>query len=308
MACSCRSEKGYVYSPHSWNENDTKGLFIFFLIIVIIGIILSLCIDYQTNMIWFLIIGIVILFSVVCYRPILLLYAPSCLLSMFINTTPILNRKKYFPNHTRFEDPNTFQSIKHEIDVMLEQTDGGNTLPLTQDSYSGENKYIGSDVKMVQGKKRAWRILNIKAGSSYSKEAQHFPTLVGILESLPEVKSCVISVLEPGIRIPIHVGYYKGIMRYMLPTHIPKDRKNVFLCVNGISHHWKEGHGVLWDDTFAHKVYNNTNEARVLIYMDVLRPFRNKMAHQWNEWFIDKAMQTSIVQDEIKRTEIQVAI
>jgi aspartyl/asparaginyl beta-hydroxylase (cupin superfamily) len=77
-----------------------------------------------------------------------------------------------------------------------------------------------------------------------------------VLRKLPEVTSCVVSVLEPGIHIPIHVGYYKGIMRYMIPTHIPKDKDNVFLCVNGIKYSWTEGEGVLWDDTFSHKVYN----------------------------------------------------
>ena len=100
-------------------------------------------------------------------------------------------------------------------------------------------------------------------------------------------------------------------MRFMIPTHIPKDRKNVFLCVNGIKYSWKEGEGVLWDDTFVHKVYNNTDEVRVLIYMDVIRPLDNESI-SWlngiNKWFINKATGSSIVQEEIKRTERQIPI
>jgi beta-hydroxylase len=207
---------------------------------------------------------------------------------------------------------NNFEKIKQEVDYMLNKTNSGNNLPMTHDSYGGENQYIGSDIKVVQGVKRAWRLLNVKVGDLYSEDAlQHFPVLVSLLNNLPEVQSCMISVLEPGIQIPIHVGYYKGIMRYMIPTHIPKDRENVYLCVNGTKYHWKEGEGVLWDDTYPHKVYNNTNEVRVLIYMDVARPLHNETIswfHNVNRWILKTASGSSIVKDEIKRTEKQIYI
>jgi hypothetical protein len=261
--------------------------------------------DYTTLFIT-TIITTIILVTCIAYRPILLLYAPSSLLSMNIRTPEFLNRSLYFPNHSKFEEPLSFQKIKKEVDDMLQKTNNGNTLTLTKESYGGENTYIGSDVKTVNGVQRGWRLLNIKAGS-YTKDAiVHFPYLVSILETIPEITSCVVSVLEPGIHIPIHVGYYKGIMRYMIATHVPTDRNNVFLCVNGIKYHWKEGRGVLWDDTFPHKVYNNSDEPRVVIYMDVIRPIQ--YGSLLNEWFIRKAIHSSIVQEEIKRTEQQLPI
>ena len=51
----------------------------------------------------------------------------------------------------------------------------------------------------------------------------------------------------------------------------PKDRKNVFICVNGEKYSWKEGEGVVFDDTYPHKVYNNTDQDRVVLYIDVER-------------------------------------
>ena len=108
------------------------------------------------------------------------------------------------------------------------------------------------------------------------------PFLCKILDTMPEVSSCALSLLEPKIKIPIHNGYYKGIMRFMLPIKIPKDKKNVFLCNNGIKYHWKEGNPVLWDDTYPHKVYNNTNEIRIVLYMDIERPFKNPIAKWYN--------------------------
>ena len=318
--CSCRSENGYIYSKekNSWNENDTIGILIFILIVSIIISLLytSYCWLHSSPYLYRYIIITTILISIFCitllYRPILLLYVPSSILSLFIRTPVYLDKNLYFPDHKLLENPDTFKKIKEEVDHMLKKTNGGNTLSLTQDTYSGENKYIGSDVKEQNGIKRAWRILNIKAGELYSQDAMtHFPYLVRILKRIPDIKSCVISILEPGIRIPIHVGYYKGIMRYMLATHIPTDRKNVFLCANGIKYNWTEGEGVLWDDTYVHKVYNNTDEIRVIIYMDVIRPLKNEsisLLDGLNKWLINQAMNSSIVQNEIKRTEKQIKI
>ena len=132
-------------------------------------------------------------------------------------------------------------------------------------------------------------------GKEFTKDAyQHFTYLVKLLEELPEVTACAISVLQEGVRIPIHTGYYKGIMRYMMPIIVPKDRENVFLCVNEKKYNWTEGEGVLWDDNFPHKVYNNTNEIRVVIFMDVIRPLCG-IANYLNKQFINLISNTKII-------------
>ena len=94
-------------------------------------------------------------------------------------------------------------------------------------------------------------------------------------------------------------------MRYMIPIIVPKDLENVFLCVNELKYSWTEGVGVLWDDTYPHKVYNNTNEIRVVIYMDVVRPLSGAL-NAMNRFILRLASNSKIVKDEIKKTEIQV--
>ena len=149
-------------------------------------------------------------------------------------------------------------------------------------------------------------MINIKAGDEYSGVAhKYFLSLVRILRTVPQIGTCAVSVLQDGVHIPIHVGYYKGIMRYMIPVVVPKDRENVFLCVNELKYCWTEGVGVLWDDTYPHKVYNNTDEIRVVIYMDVVRPLRWGL-NSLNLFIIWLACNSKIVKDEIKRTEIQI--
>ena len=96
-------------------------------------------------------------------------------------------------------------------------------------------------------------------------------------------------------------------MRYMIPIIVPKDRDNVFLCVNEKKYNWTEGKGVLWDDNYPHKVYNNTKEMRVVIYMDVIRPLCG-IANYLNKQFINLICNSKIIKDEIKNTEIQIKI
>ena len=36
--------------------------------------------------------------------------------------------------------------------------------------------------------------------------------------------------------------------------------------------HWEEGKSMIFDDTFNHEVWNDTDETRVVLFVDVLRP------------------------------------
>jgi beta-hydroxylase len=38
--------------------------------------------------------------------------------------------------------------------------------------------------------------------------------------------------------------------------------------------HWEEGEGLLFDDTYHHEVWNDTDEERAILFMDVERPLR----------------------------------
>lgn len=300
----CKSEYPYklIKNNFSFNKNDYIGLFNIFLIIIFISYIyLS---QKNNNYTYISFIFLVIFINRIYNKPIEIFYMISSILTLGIRTPEFLDKNKYFPKNYLFEE--NFKILKQEVIDILSKTDNGDKLIMTSDTYSGENKYIGSSKIIDNGKIKAWRLINIKVGDEYTKDAyNHFPFLVKLLENIPEIYSCVISILQEGVHIPIHVGYYKGIMRYMMPLIVPKDRENVFLCVNEKKYHWTEGVGVLWDDTYPHKVYNNTKEIRVVIYMDVLRPLPSLLA-KFNKFIVKLASNSQIVKDEIRRTEIQI--
>jgi beta-hydroxylase len=230
----------------------------------------------------------------------------SSLITLVTRTPEFLDKDKYFPNNYLFEKPENFQILKKEVENLISKTDNGDSLLMMSKTLNGANEEVGAYRNIVNDKVKAWRFVNIKIGKEFTKDAyKHFPFLVKLLEDLPEVTACAISVLQEGVRIPIHTGYYKGIMRYMMPVIVPKDRDNVFLVVNEKKYNWTEGEGVLWDDNFPHKVYNNTNEIRVVIFMDIVRPF-SRLTNNLNKKFINLISKTKIIKDEIKKTEIQI--
>jgi aspartyl/asparaginyl beta-hydroxylase (cupin superfamily) len=112
-----------------------------------------------------------------------------------------------------------------------------------------------------------------------------------------------MSMLDGDTEIPMHTGYFKGLMRYMLPLQVPQDREKCFLCVNGLKYTWQEGVGVLWDDMFPHRVENRTDEVRIVLYMDIKRSNRPSFLDAIVHFTSSEMEKSPDVQAEIKRSE-----
>ncbi len=63
--------------------------------------------------------------------------------------------------------------------------------------------------------------------------------------------------------------------------------------------HWEEGRCVLFDDTYRHEVWNDTNGVRVVLLIDVPRPFPQPLA--WvNKAVLCVVRLTPFVTDAVK--------
>jgi hypothetical protein len=197
--------------------------------------------------------------ALVVADPTRVLYAADVPLTLALRTPEFLDADTHFRGHTDFVA--AADAIIAETRAFVD--DGGPLVP-TGATFGGKNAYIGQNT--------GWRVHLVKVAGRVSLAAQsRLPALVAALAAHPEVVSCVISVLDPGVKIPMHVGYYKGVLRYMLAVEVPTQRDAVWLNVNGTRYHWDQGAGVLWDDTYPHAVYNTTAQRRVVLYMDVAR-------------------------------------
>ncbi len=163
----------------------------------------------------------------------------------------------YFPQHTILEKE--WEMIRGESDVLI----GTINAQCMRDVYPRVNALdTGS-------KATCWKWYVMKDFNGVNENAQKYmPRTLALLESMPNVVSASISILEPHTSLQPHVGYYKGLLRYHLGLRIPPG--NV-LTVDGHEYEWKDGQGVLFDDMYTHSVRNTSNERRVVLYLDIAR-------------------------------------
>jgi ornithine lipid ester-linked acyl 2-hydroxylase len=98
------------------------------------------------------------------------------------------------------------------------------------------------------------------------------PKTAELMRSIPGMRTAMFSILSPRKHILDHRGPYKGVLRYHLGLIVPADAPACRIRVGDDIRHWEEGKSLVFDDTFNHEVWNDTDETRVVLFVDVLRP------------------------------------
>ncbi len=139
-------------------------------------------------------------------------------------------------------------------------------------------------------------------GQRLEKNTVLTPKTAEILEKVPNLQTAMFSILAPGYHIPAHTGVTKGILRSHLGLIIPKDYEKCRIRVDDTITPWRPGEIFVFDDTYEHEVWNDTDEERVILLFDFDRPmgFRGR--------FLNKALmaamkKTAFYQDPKKNLE-----
>ena len=134
----------------------------------------------------------------------------------------------------------------------------------------------------------AWKSFMFKSGAFIDENCALAPKTAALLERIPGLYTAFFSVLEPHQHIKPHWGYWKGFIRYHLGVVIPdNNRENkCWIRVNpdaqdrneardaieqGERYFWKNGEAVLFDDTFLHDAANESDQVRVVLFLDLAR-------------------------------------
>lgn len=125
------------------------------------------------------------------------------------------------------------------------------------------------------GADRKWRSFFLY-GYGYRVEANcgKCPVTAELASRVPGLNSAFFSILAPGARIPRHRGVTKGLVTCHLGIVVPKDWRSVRMSVDGEMVNWREGRTLVFDDTYAHEVWNETDEVRVVLLVQFERPMR----------------------------------
>ena len=95
--------------------------------------------------------------------------------------------------------------------------------------------------------------------SRASRTALRCPETTRLVESVPGMETAMFSILSPGKHIPPHHGPYKGVLRYHLGLLVPEPEDQLGISVGGQVAHWSEGESLVFDDTFEHSAWNDTD-------------------------------------------------
>ncbi len=154
-----------------------------------------------------------------------------------------------------------WETIRDELERVLDDRDA---LPNFQDISKDQLEITDDD---------RWKTFFLYGyGFEAKLGVEMCPRTAELMRRIPGMTTAMFSILSPRKHILDHRGPYKGVLRYHLGLIVPRDAQACRIRVGKDFRHWVEGGSMIFDDTYNHEVWNDTDETRVVLFVDVLRP------------------------------------
>jgi beta-hydroxylase len=101
---------------------------------------------------------------------------------------------------------------------------------------------------------------------------QRCPKTAEIVARIPGLNSAFFSILDAGAHIPRHRGVTKAFLTAHLGLVVPARREACRMQLHDRMLQWSEGKTLVFDDTFHHEVWNDTEELRAVLLIQFRRP------------------------------------
>ncbi|HEY1052667.1 MAG TPA: aspartyl/asparaginyl beta-hydroxylase domain-containing protein [Prosthecobacter sp.] len=192
-----------------------------------------------------------------------------------IQGDPPLYDSRHFPWVRQVEA--NWQKVRAEVDSVMKYRDA---MPSFQD--------IVKEVGMIQGDDQ-WKTFFLKGvGMDCEENARRCPETMKVLEMIPGCTTGFFSILSPHKHIPHHRGPWAGVLRMHLGIMVPEPRHMCRIRIANEVYAWEEGKAVIFDDTYNHEVWNDTDGYRVVLFVDFERPLRPPLSFI-NHWIMNLA-------------------
>lgn len=163
-----------------------------------------------------------------------------------------------------------------------------------------------SDIPLGPDRLATWHSVLVAEKGRTTEEAQALLPRTGeIVNRVPSLLNADLSILRPGAVIKYHKANSRTFLRMHLGIIIPQG--DVCLQLEDQRLHWSEGKVMIFDDFFPHAAWNKTDQTRVILMVDFLRPmptwknlvirFMHRMnakplpniPRQWLKWGVQKS-------------------
>ena len=156
-----------------------------------------------------------------------------------------------------------WEVIREELEVVLSQAD---ELPNFQDLSPDQSNLTNDNL---------WKTYFLYGfGFKASQNCERCPETTKLIEQIPGMTTAFFSILMPHKHIPEHRGVYRGVLRYHLALKIPKPENSCRIRIDKEIYQWTEGKSLIFDDRYYHEAWNDSEDIRVVLFMDILRPIR----------------------------------
>lgn len=169
----------------------------------------------------------------------------------------------FFPDD-QFPWSRTLDAHWHEIRKELDELLAG---PVFIPSF---DQLVPGEAKIADAR---WKTFAFRFyGHDFKENCERCPRTYALIKDIPGMTTAFFSILEGGKHIPAHRGPFRGVIRYHLGLKIPPLPSLCRIRVGDEVRTWQEGKSLIFDDTFEHEVWNESEESRVVLFMDVKRP------------------------------------
>lgn len=132
--------------------------------------------------------------------------------------------------------------------------------------------------------KTGWTRFHLKwYGDAHPSAKALCPVTTALLQRIPTVKAAMFAALPPGGRLVTHRDPFAGSVRYHLGLVTPNDDR-CYISVDGERYSWRDGQGVIFDETYLHYAENQSEQMRIILFCDVERPLNNPLARRFNRF------------------------
>lgn len=215
------------------------------------------------------------------FRPLLLGFGKVIAPFSTVGNPPVFPNAE-FPWTALLEE--NWPAIRKELEQVLVYNDA---LPNLQD-IQNEQSVITTDNK--------WKTFFFYGfGVKSEQNCAICPRTAATLEQIPGMLTAFFSILHPQKHIPAHKGLFKGIIRSHLGLIIPGKKGECRMNLDKQTLYWEEGKAFVFDDTYRHEVWNDSNSIRVVLLIDTIRPFKKPFS-----WINEKIIKLIIGSSHVK--------
>lgn len=151
-------------------------------------------------------------------------------------------------------------AVKNELSTIIKQQ---RHIPSLADISPEQQRIVRGNL---------WKTFFLLAyGYEVKTNIIHAPITYSLVKQIPGVTMAFFSIMEPHTHLLPHRGPYKGVLRCHLALILPRNPSQSWIVIDGKKYFWEEGKCMVFDDTFIHEAVNDSDDIRVVLFIDFKR-------------------------------------